>query len=275
MTMFKLDTQKCNRDMLCVGACPVDILIRDETTGYPVMRPGFEHFCIHCQHCAAICPRGAASVEPVPLESSIPLEKLPAAASGEAAEIFLRTRRSVREFKSEPLERALLARLMDALRWAPTAINLQDTRFIVIERADEVQELAAMTVEWMKGVLIKPGELPEEGIFRHLIDEWHHGRDMVMRKAPHLIVAVGPDRAGFIAEDSAIALTYLELAAHAWGVGCCWAGFFTAAARRYGAIRDFLGLAGDEKVFGGQMLGRAAHAFRRLPWRAPRNITWR
>ena len=96
-----------------------------------------------------------------------------------------------------------------------------------------------------------------------------------MRNAPHLIVAVGPDRPGFIAEDSAIALTYLELAAHAWGVGCCWGGFFTSAARHYGAIRDFLGLTGAEKVFGAQMLGRAAHRFRRLPWRAPRDITWR
>lgn len=275
MSIFKLDMQKCNKDMRCVSACPVNILVRDEKTGFPVMQPGLEHFCIHCQHCASICPCGAVSVAPVSLDSSIPLDALPVPAAGEAVETFLRTRRSVREFKKEPLTHDLLVRILDILRWAPTAINLQDTRFIVIESADEVQHLASLTVEWMKDVLACPGDLPEEGIFRHLIEEWNRGKDMVMRGAPHLVVAVGPDRPGFIAEDSAIALTYLELAAHAWGVGCCWAGFFTAAARRYEAIREFLGLAHEEKVFGAQMMGRALYRFRRLPWRAPRNVTWR
>lgn len=275
MNIFKLDTGKCAKDMRCISACPVNILVQDKATGYPVMQPGLEHFCIRCQHCVSVCPCNAVSIEPTPLESSVPLAELPKAPSGEAVETFLRTRRSVREFKQEPLEHALLARIMDTLRWAPTAINLQDTRFIVIANASEVRELATLTVEWMKEMLLNPSDLPEEGIFRHLIEEWNQGRDMVMRGAPHLIVAVGPDRPGFIAEDSAIALTYLELAAHAWGVGCCWAGFFTAAARRSKAIYDFLGLGEHEKIFGGQMLGYAAYPFKRLPWRAPRQITWR
>ena len=56
-------------------------------------------------------------------------------------------------------------------------------------------------------------------------------------------------------EDGALALTYLELAAHSVGAGVCWGGFVTTAARNYAKLRDFLGINENEHICGAQMLG--------------------
>lgn len=65
---------------------------------------------------------------------------------------------------------------------------------------------------------------------------------MIFRGAPQLVVAVVP-KSHSLPEDGAIALTYLELAAHAHEVACCWAGFFTMAARNNAALQTELGVA--------------------------------
>lgn len=47
-------------------------------------------------------------------------------------EALARQRRSVRNFKSDPLPEGLLERLLDAARWAPSGYNLQPTHFYVV-----------------------------------------------------------------------------------------------------------------------------------------------
>lgn len=42
-------------------------------------------------------------------------------------------RRSVRKYKKEPMPRAIILRLIDAGRWAPSGLNTQPWRFIVID----------------------------------------------------------------------------------------------------------------------------------------------
>ncbi len=44
----------------------------------------------------------------------------------------IKSRRSIRQFTDEPLEKDVLERLLDAARWAPTASNQQRWRFVVV-----------------------------------------------------------------------------------------------------------------------------------------------
>lgn len=46
---------------------------------------------------------------------------------------FLRMRRSVREFKPDPVPREVLEGVLDAARYAPTASNRQDLGWIVVQ----------------------------------------------------------------------------------------------------------------------------------------------
>ncbi len=83
---------------------------------------------------------------------------------------------------------------------------------------------------------------------------WHTGNDVLLRNAPQLAIALVKKTHPF-PEDSAIALTYFELAAHAHHVGCTWAGFFTAAARRSAKLARAVGVRDDETLVGAQMFG--------------------
>ncbi len=60
------------------------------------------------------------------------------ATSGESDErlnsfmVMIRSRRSTRHFRSDPVSPDLMAELLEAARWAPSGFNLQPTHFVVI-----------------------------------------------------------------------------------------------------------------------------------------------
>jgi nitroreductase len=72
-----------------------------------------------------------------------------------------------------------------------------------------------------------------------------------------------------------IALTYLELAATAHGLGACWAGYFNAAATVYPPMMEALALPKDHQSFGTLMVGYPKYHYQRLPLRKEPKISWR
>jgi nitroreductase len=97
---------------------------------------------------------------------------------------------------------------------------------------------------------------------------------MICRGAPHLIIACAPKDYPWAATDCAIALTYLELAAPSFGIGACWGGFFTAAARQWAPLQETLALPADQIVCGAMMVGYPRYRYHRLPLRNEPPITW-
>ena len=102
MSLFTIDHQKCTRDGLCAADCPMSIITMNDHGPEPVA--GAEQMCINCGHCTAVCPHGALTLHTMPLEHCPPLQ------AGwqlqpEQVEQFLKGRRSVRSYKSEPVPR--------------------------------------------------------------------------------------------------------------------------------------------------------------------------
>jgi nitroreductase len=189
----------------------------------------------------------------------------------EAAETLLRSRRSVRSYKTEAVDKALLSRILETCRYAPTASNSQLVRWVVTENMEKTKKLGTMVVDFFRAGLSKN---PDPRL-ASLIKTWDSGYDFVFRGAPQLAVAVYEKQYDFH-EDAAIALTYFELAAHAHKIGCCWAGFFTRAARQSPEIQKFLGIRENEMIVGGQMFGHLqglalSHV---LPPRKKVDLTW-
>ena len=274
MPFFEVDAQKCKRDNICIDECPIRILIADKETGVAKMRQGAEDACIRCGHCVAVCPSGAVRLEGMPFEEFVPVRR-ELAIEADAAEQFLRGRRSIRTFKEQPVEHDVLARIMDPVRWAPTASHRQPVRWVMVEDPARTREIASLIIDWMLYLREHDPETAKRHNVAGLIAGSRKGVDLVLRGAPHIAVACCDGRATWPAVDSAIALTYLELAAHAHGVGACWGGYFTYAANAYAPLRELLGLGDDDRVQGAQMLGYAKYRYRRLPWRRPLPITWK
>ena len=72
-----------------------------------------------------------------------------------------------------------------------------------------------------------------------------------------------------------IALTYLELAASAFGLGTCWAGYFNAAATFWPPLQSALALPENHASYGAMMIGHPKFAYHRLPERKEADISWR
>jgi len=160
--------------------------------------------------------------------------------------------------------RPVLESLLDVARRAPTATNSQTLHWIVVEGKDKVHELAQSVIDGSRAA----------GVSTALLKLWEDGYDIVLRGAPTVVVACAPEEYAWRKEDCAIALTYLELAAEARGLGVCWAGYLTRVCATHAPLREMLSVPAGFAVCGGLMLGEGTYAYRRIPPRKPLSVQW-
>ena len=142
---------------------------------------------------------------------------------------LIRERKSIRNYDpSRPVPRDVLERILDAGRMAPSAVNSQPWRFIVVESDEMLGKVKqCYTASWFQD-------------------------------APQVLVVVGDYNASWVRSDGynsletdlAIAMDHLILAAANEGVGTCWIGAFDSA-----CLRKTLGLKRSEQVFAITPLG--------------------
>lgn len=263
MSLFTIDKSKCSRDHHCIQICPFGIVGQD-AEGYPVTNAELEGLCVNCGHCMSACPHGAFSLKAMPLASC---ERIceDRRVSPEQAVQMLKMRRSIRRYKQQAVPREVLAKVLDATRWAPTAKNIQPVHWLVIESPAEVRRLAGLTVEWLR----------TKGAFERLVQAWDQGHDAVLRGAPHVVVAHAPVAGYMPVVDCTISLTYLDLAANAYGLGCCWAGILMWGIGEYKPLQQALKLPEGHTACGALMLGYPQSKYHLVPQRNPSKVEWR
>jgi len=273
MSVFRVDDEKCNRCGICVKECPPRIIEMVEPRALPTTVKGEEERCIVCGHCVAVCPFGAISLDTMKPEDCIPVNKklLPTA---EQVELFLKSRRAIRAYQEKTVPHAVLAKLIDIARYAPSGHNAQTVNWLVVEDPREVRSLAALVIDWMNMLIKKSPRVIQLFHFDKFVDAWERGEDRVLRGAPHVVVAHAHKDAAMAQENCAIALSYLELAAYSQGLGACWAGYLLAASSSP-ALITALRLPGGNKCFGAMMVGYPKHEFRCIPLRNEPSIIWR
>ena len=210
---------------LC-GACMADCLARIISLGedgYPAVAQNKEGSCFHCQHCFAICPTGSVSILGLHASDSRPLKG--AFPDPVALETLIRGRRSVRRFKPDNLDPALIQRLLDVAWQAPTGENSRQVRLTVLDSHDKVVQLREEVIAGLKR-LVNANALPEgAGIFANFVSLWEkHRADIIFRDAPHLLIASAPQQVASPLQDCMIALSSFDLFAQANGVGTLWNG---------------------------------------------------
>jgi len=258
LSQIAVDTSLCKGDGACVAVCPARCIALNEK-GVP---EEVTSHCILCGHCVAVCPHAALTHTGLPQEPFLPAARtLP---DPEVIDSFLLSRRSVREFKDRPIAHATLESLLDVARRAPTASNSQKLHWIVVEDGAKVHALSAEAMNWLKTA----------GIGAAQVAQWDAGYDFILRGAPVAIVACAPAEYGWGKQDCAIALTFLELAAEARGLGVCWAGYLTRVAAVHAPICQALSVPEGYAVHGGLMLGERKYSYRLVPPRKPVSVQW-
>jgi nitroreductase/NAD-dependent dihydropyrimidine dehydrogenase PreA subunit len=273
MIPFEVDPEKCNRDGLCVEECPARIIRLDPGQDIPVPEADFDSYCIACGHCVAICPTNAFRLDWAGPDQCPPIDK-DLQLSREQAEQFLRGRRSIRTFKEKPVERVKLKKLLEMACYAPSAKNNQPWHWTVVENPAEVRRLAGMVIDYMRAFAAEKPRLASLLSYTRVVAAWDMGYERICRGAPHVIVAHASKNWGYGAEDTALALSYLELYAPVLGLGTCWAGYFYSAVNAHPPLFEALKLPTKHKAFGAMMVGYPKFRYQRLvPRKAPR-VSW-
>jgi nitroreductase len=122
----------------------------------------------------------------------------------------IRTRRTIREFKPDPVPEEVVYKILQAARWAPSSSNSQPWHFIVITDRDTLDAV---------------GRIATSGAF--------------VGQAP-LAIAIVMDNARRPELDAGRALQQMELMAWSEGLGTCFVGIRQEEQQRQ--IKELLGI---------------------------------
>lgn len=262
------DKEKCKKCGACFAECPYQLIVEDKE-GFPKLRLAAKRTCIACGHCVAVCPVEAVTLPDMPVTPELtPGQCAPLEREGrvtlEQADQFLRSRRSIRTYKDKTIPDDVIRELLEVSRFAPSAKNGQPASWVVTRTPEATRKLAELTVEFMAINNVFPG----------VIKNWEKGVDKILHGAPHVAVVHAPEDGFNPAEDCSLAAAYLELAAHARGIGACWAGFLMEVAEGYAPIRELLGLPEGHGIYAALMLGYPKFKYKRIPRRRDVELRW-
>lgn len=140
----------------------------------------------------------------------------------------IRTRRSIRRYRPEPVPEEVLEKILEAGRWAPSASNAQPWKFIVISDPEVRRNV---------------GRLFLFGPF--------------LAQAPlGIAVVVDPRGSSCPIQDGTLATYAMMLAAHSLGLGTCWINPSANEDR----VKEILGIPRDRKIICVISLGYPAEA---------------
>jgi len=124
---------------------------------------------------------------------------------------LLRSRRSIRRYRPDPVPDEMVAQLLEAGRWAPSASNRQPWSFIVVRDEAIRQQIGQHAAYYFV--------------------RWAH-----VAEAPMIIVLCGDTGKRlyrqYLHEDIGLAGSQIMLQAKSLGLGTCWVGGVDAAGRK-------------------------------------------
>lgn len=265
MGLITVNEEKCIKCGLCVEECPTTV-IKMESTG-PVEVNGGS--CIACGHCVAVCPKDAMDNEKSPLAMQTEIGDM-TKLNPEEAKNFLRSRRSIRTFKSKPVEREKLIQLVDVAHLAPTASNSQGISFLIIDDKNMIEKIVEECINWLENHPTWSNYLGS------LIKEYRETKvDKILRDAPSLILSLA-NKDHYVGRESSIfSLTFLELYAPSLGLGSCWAGLLELCALSEDSpLNKLLHIPEEKKITGCVMVGYPKNKFKRFTERQPLSVSF-
>jgi len=147
----------------------------------------------------------------------------------------IRSRRSIKSFKSDPIPEPVLKELVDLMREAPSSWNFQPTRVVMIRSKEQKEALAAAA--WGRNRSWKP---PVSFVFAVSIRGWEKHMDSILKtgvdtgawaskfadwiraSAPGYQDSLGEKQREYAMKDAMIMATTLALAAESKGYSTCY-----------------------------------------------------
>jgi len=269
MEILSINKTRCVKCGMCIEVCPAGIIRFINSYPYAIL----EQACMSCGHCVSICPQEALDNLKTPLIKQISVKDMPKLDEAMVAR-FMRMRRSIRCYRPESVPREILFKLLDLARYAPSGSNSQGVSFIVVEDREIMKKIIEVVVDWLE-VQISNGQKWTKryaGVTK-IYRRTH--KDIILRDAPHLIVALSSSDDTFGRDNAVLALAYAELYATSIGLGTCWSGFVEMCGfDNYLPLIQVLKVPEGKKITGAIMVGYPKYTFHRLVDRNRLDVTW-
>ena len=261
--MVTINTEKCIGCGLCVKDCFFGVLsVKDG-------KASVARDCFACGHCVAVCPQNAVSIPDLPMEEVREADES-CKMNPENLLHFMQFRRSVRQFRPEPIPKETLETILEAGRYTPTAGNRQDVSYIVVQQ--ELEEIKPILWDTL-GKMLESGKMGAYGPLLLPAYEAHRAdpkNDKLFCHANALVLVVTENPM-----NGGLAATSVELMAQASGVGVLYSGFLLAAIMAAPGMKERLGVKENQQISAVMLMGFPAVSYRRTAPRKKTVITWK
>jgi len=181
----------------------------------------------------------------------------------------IRKRRSVRSYESKSIPKDIINMIIEAGNEAPSAMNSQPWRFVVIEDKKIKEKLLGAALPNAKKILEMVKDV-DPGRYEMIKKRYEELTDPVYYSAPAVVFVIGSGR--YADHSCPLACENMMLAAYSLGLGSCWVGF-GAMVREDNEVRNVLELQDDERIFGPILLGYPKVYPERPPKKEPQ-VKW-
>lgn len=181
----------------------------------------------------------------------------------------IKERRSVRAYEQKKVPREIINTLIDAGNHAPSAMNSQPWRFVVVEDETLHKKMLDTCVPNAKKIL-EPVKTSNPERYQVIMRRYEELEDPVYYSAPVIIFVIGT---GEYADLSCpLACQNMMLSAYSLGLGSCWVALGSLITDNE-EIKKALGLKDNEKIYGPIVIGYP-RGVTEPPEKKPPEIMW-
>ncbi|MFW9824004.1 MAG: nitroreductase family protein [Candidatus Thorarchaeota archaeon] len=254
MPIIGIDIEKCSNCLECLRDCPTRNFSLNDQNQIVFQQKN----CILCGHCVAICSENAIRHKDMGddvLEFDLDREISTLVPYDSLNKLF-RAKRSVRQYRSDPVPEDLIEKIIDSMRYAPTGANMRSLKCLVISSKERINQLTDAIIN-----VLESSDTKE--FFK---SSRERGYDPIFYNAPLVLIIYSKNP--YDTRNSTIAMTYSMISAETLGLGSCWIGY------AHGILTDFphicRNLTGIETyVLGVMTLGYPSVRYYRAPPRPP------
>ena len=287
---IEVDLDVCTKCKACTRACPLRLYyFRDDNL---VMRRSTEILCMECGHCFAACPVNAIKLRFYPDGEKIEILETLELPPYKKLLNLIKSRRSIRNFKSEPIPDDLWDNLIEAGKYSPTGHNDQMVNFTILRDPEllkkfsneitkgfiELSKIYAERGKWKEyrksfeksDRKIIEGTLP---YFSDTLKGIERGEDF-WRWNGELIIIHASKKTSTLIPDCSVAASNIMLAAESLGLGTCSLGMATTAINTIENVAKVIQFPQNHVVGYTLAVGFPKVKYYRIPPRRSAKVKW-
>ena len=279
----------CKKCKLCIEICPCKVIGINGDVHFIHDR---EHICLKCGQCMAVCKTQAVTISGMDYERDF--RELPNVVLhyNEFTDL-ISTRRSVRNFKDNPVPDEMLHQVLESVSYAPFGAAPEKMKVTVVNNREKIEQALPHISDFLENIvkwienpiasfMIKRKEDKEtyNTMKNHLYPIAKQGNyklefgDRITRNAPALIIFHAEKGAESHTHNSMIYATYAMLAAHSLGLGATMNGIVPAAINQNKKVRQLFKIPEDNVAITSLIIGFPRYNYQRVIYRQKHKVNW-